>query len=213
MLAGLTRELRTSVLAIVAFTVLLGLAYPLAITGIAQVAFKHKADGSLVVHGGKVTGSRLIGAARVVDTGAKDPDGNAITRPDPRYFQPRPSATGYSAEVTSFANRGPNSAAARYFYRDGLRAYLRLNRPGNPGLTAPGVPADAVTASASGVDPHISEADARIQARRVAAARRFLPERVAALVRASTSGRLLGVVGERVVNVTDLNVALDREAS
>jgi K+-transporting ATPase ATPase C chain len=108
------RELRTAVIAIVVMTVLLGLAYPLAMTGISQVAFGDKADGD----------TTLLARPWVIDTGKKDADGEAITTPDPKYFQPRPSATGYAADATFFSNRGPNSAAARYFYRDGLKAYI-----------------------------------------------------------------------------------------
>src|SRR5436305_6257191 len=170
----LAKDLTTSAIAIVLFTLLLGIAYPLVITGISQVAFSDKANGSQIKRDGKVVGSRLIGVSRTIDTGKKDSDGNPVTRPDPAYFQPRPSATGYSASATFFSNRGPNSSAARYFYRDGLAAYRAFEGPYNPGLTNAKVPVDAVTASASGVDPHISKANAAIQARRVAA-RRKLP--------------------------------------
>jgi len=206
----LARDFTTGAIAIVLFTVILGLAYPLAVTGISQVAFADKANGSQIKAGGKVIGSRLIGAARTIDTGRRDAEGNPITRPDPAYFQPRPSATGYSASATYFANRGPNSAAARYFYRDGLAAYLALEGPFDPGLTKAEVPVDAVTASGSGVDPHISEANAAIQARRVAATRRIALDRVRKLVEDNTDGRFLGVIGEPGVNVTELNLALDR---
>ena len=148
------------------FTVLLGLAYPLVVTGVSQVAFPSKADGSTVKVDGKVVGSSLIGQdfSRPV-LGAdgkpkKDSDGNVVTEPDPRYFQERPSQTGYNPSGTYFSNRGPNSSAARYFYRDGLAAYVALNGPYVAGLTAAKVPVDAVTTSASGVDPHISQANA-----------------------------------------------------
>src|SRR3954449_5611134 len=106
----LGKELLTAVTAILVLTVMLGVAYPLVMTGIAQVAFPSKADGSQVKVDGKVVGSRLIGKAFVLDTGRKDSDGNPITRPDPKYFQPRPSQTDYSATSTAFSNRGPNSA-------------------------------------------------------------------------------------------------------
>jgi K+-transporting ATPase ATPase C chain len=204
----LTRDLTTAAIAIVLFTVVLGVGYPLAITGLSQVAFGDKAEGSRLAGGG----SRLIGVARTIDTGSKDADGAPITKPDPAYFQPRPSATGYSATATFFANRGPNSAAARLYYRDALAAYRALEGPYDPGLTDAGVPVDAVTASGSGVDPQISPANAAIQARRVAAVRHVPLARVRRLVRASTDGRFLGVIGEPGVNVQDLNVALDREA-
>src|SRR5437762_3180356 len=103
----LVKELSTAAIAILVLTVMLGVAYPLVMTGISQVVFPGKADGSQVKVGGEVVGSRLIGKAFVVDTGRKDADGNAITRPDPRYFQPRPSQTDYSATSTAFSNRGP----------------------------------------------------------------------------------------------------------
>jgi K+-transporting ATPase ATPase C chain len=208
----LAKDLTTAAIAIVLFTVVLGLAYPLAITGISQVAFGDQADGSQIKQDGKVVGSRLIGVSQTIDTGAKDADGEPITRPDPAYFQPRPSATGYSAEATFFANRGPNSSAARFFYRDGLAAYIALEGPYNPGLTHAQVPVDAVTASASGVDPHISEANAALQARRVAAVRNLPLARVQQLVEDSTDGRFLGVIGEPGVNISELNVALDKQA-
>ena len=188
----LTKDLTTAAIAIVLFTVVLGLAYPLAITGISQVAFSDKANGS----------ARLIGAPRTIGE-----------EPDPAYFRPRPSATGYSTTATFFANRGPNSSAARFFYRDGLAAYRRIEGPYTPGLTNARVPADAVTASASGVDPHISRANAVIQARRVAAVRDLPLARVQQLVRDNTDGRFLGVIGEPGVNLHDLNLALDRAAA
>jgi K+-transporting ATPase ATPase C chain len=209
----LTKELITAAIAVVTLTVVLGLIYPLVMTGIAQVAFPNKADGSQVKVAGKVVGSRLIGKAFVIDTGRKDSDGNPITRPDPKYFQPRPSQSDYSATGTFFSNRGPNSAVGRFFFRDALASYLALERPYDRGLTAAKVPVDAVTTSASGVDPHISKANARIQARRVAAVRRLPLKRVDTLVEDNTDGRFLGVFGEPGVNVLELNLALDKEAS
>jgi K+-transporting ATPase ATPase C chain len=180
------KNLISSALAIVVLTVLLGLVYPLVVTGIAQVAFPTKADGdpALIAH-----------------------DIKASTK----YFHPRPSATEYSSTATFFANRGPNQASARFFYRDQLAAYLKLEGPYKPGLTNAQVPADAVTMSGSGVDPHISEANARIQARRVAVVRKLPPARVDALIKANTDGRFLGLLGEPGVNVTKLNSALDAE--
>jgi potassium-transporting ATPase KdpC subunit len=205
----LTKELTTAVLAIVVLTLILGLAYPLVMTGISQVAFPGKAEGSQVKVDGKVVGSRLVAKAFVIDTGKKDADGNAITRPDPKYFQPRPSQSDYSATATFFSNRGPNSSAARFFYRDQLDAYLALERPYDPSLTKAKVPVDAVTTSASGVDPHISKANARIQAHRIAAVRHLSLARVDALIAQHTDGRFLGVIGEPGVNVLELNLALD----
>jgi potassium-transporting ATPase KdpC subunit len=198
------KDLITSALAVVAFTIVLGVAYPLVITGISQVAFKSKADGSLIKRDGKVVGSKLLAQPFVIDTGKKDSDGNAITRPDPRYFQPRPSQSGYSASATFFSNRGPNQSSARFFYRDQLRAYMALEH-----VPASRVPVDAVTTSASGVDPQISQANARIQANRVARVRGLPLSRVLGLVSKYTDGRFLGVLGEPGVNVTELNLALD----
>jgi K+-transporting ATPase ATPase C chain len=206
------KELGTAAIAIVVLTIFLGLAYPLVMTGIAQVAFPNKADGSQVEVDGKAVGSRLIAKAFVIDTGKKDSDGRPITRPDPKYFQPRPSQTDYSATGTFFSNRGPNSAVGRFFFRDALASYLDLERRYDPGLTASRVPVDAVTTSASGVDPHISKANAEIQAHRIASVRGIPLQRVDKLVDDNTDGRFLGVIGEPGVNVLELNLALDKEA-
>jgi potassium-transporting ATPase KdpC subunit len=203
-------ELITAGLAIVVLTVVLGVGYPLVMTGISQVAFPNKANGSQVKVDGKVVGSKLIGKAFVIDTGKKDSDGNPITRPDPKYFQPRPSQSDYSATGTFFSNRGPNSAVGRFFFRDALASYLDLERKYDPGLTAAKVPVDAVTTSGSGVDPHISKANALIQAHRIAAVRRLPLQRVEDLIKANTDGRFLGVIGEPGVNVLELNLALDQ---
>ena len=209
----LGKELLTATIAILVLTVVLGVGYPLVMTGISQVAFPNKADGSQITAGGKVVGSRLIAQAFVIDTGKKDSGGNPITRPDPKYFQPRPSQTDYSATGTFFSNRGPNSAVGRFFFRDQLSAYMALEGRFNPGLTKAKVPVDAVTTSASGVDPHISLANARIQAHRIAAVRRLPLDRVNALINDNTDGRFLGVIGEPGVNVLELNLALDKEAT
>jgi potassium-transporting ATPase KdpC subunit len=208
----LAKELSTAAIAILVLTVVLGVGYPLVMTGISQIAFPTRADGSQVKFGGKVVGSRLIAKAFVIDTGKKDSDGNPITRPNPRYFQPRPSQTGYSGTATFFSNRGPNSAVGRFFFRDQLDAYLALEGRFDPGLTKAKVPVDAVTTSASGVDPQISQANARIQAHRIASVRRLPLGRVDALVDDNTDGRFLGVFGEPGVNVLELNLALDKEA-
>jgi potassium-transporting ATPase KdpC subunit len=198
----LTKELTTAALAIVVLTLVLGLAYPLVMTGMSQVAFPTKADGSQVKVDGKVVGSRLIAKAFTLKGG----------KPDPRYFQPRPSQSDYSATGTFFSNRGPNSASAQVFYRKQLDAYLALERPYDPGLTAGKVPVDAVTTSGSGVDPHISKANAAIQAHRIAAVRHLPLTRVNALIKSNTDGRFLGVIGEPGVNVLELNLALDKAA-
>src|SRR4051794_40477657 len=208
----LGKELVTATIAILVLTVVLGVAYPLVMTGISQLAFPNKASGSQVTVGGNVVGSRLLGRAFVVDTGRKDSDGNPIARPDPKYFQPRPSQSDYSATGTFFSNRGPNSAVGRFFFRDQLAAYMALEGRYDPGLTKAKVPADAVTTPPSGVDPHISKANAAIQAHRIAAVRRLPLERINKLIADNTDGRFLGVVGEPGVNVLELNLALDKEA-
>jgi potassium-transporting ATPase KdpC subunit len=208
----LGKELTTAAIAIVVLTIVLGVGYPLVMTGVAQVAFPNNANGSQITVDGKVVGSRLIAKAFVIDTGRKDADGEPITRPDPQYFQPRPSQTDYSATGTFFSNRGPNSAVGRFFYRDALAAYLGLEKRYTPDLTAARVPIDAVTSSGSGVDPHISKANARIQANRIAAVRGIPVDRVDELVDDNTDGRFLGVIGEPGVNVLELNLALDQEA-
>jgi potassium-transporting ATPase KdpC subunit len=198
----LTKELTTAAIAILVLTVVLGLAYPLVMTGISQVAFPSKADGSQVKVDGKVVGSRLVAKTFTLKGG----------KPDPRYFQPRPSQSNYSATATFFSNRGPNSAVGRFFYRDALASYLGLERRYDPGLTAAKVPVDAVTTSGSGVDPHISKANARIQAHRIASVRGIPLDRVDELIDDNTDGRFLGVIGEPGVNVLELNLALDKEA-
>jgi len=184
----------TSVLSVAVFTLVFGLAYPLAMTGVAQLAFPGEANGSRLTAGGRLVGSSLIGQEF---KGAE-------------YFQPRPSQSGYSADATYFSNLGPNSVAERQAVRRNLASYLRLNRPYDRSLTAAGVPVDAITMSGSGVDPEISEANARIQARRVAARRRLPLSKVEDLIAAHTRGRLLGLFGEPGVNVLELNLALDR---
>jgi len=191
------RTLVSSVAAVVVFTLLLGLAYPLAMTGVAQVAFPATANGSRIEKDGKVVGSKLLAQ----DFGR-----------DPRYFHPRPSQTGYNPAGTFFSNRGPNQRSARAFYDRQAAAYLKLERPYNPGLEVSDIPIDAVTTSASGVDPLISERNAEIQARRVATVRNLPLDRVKRLIDDHTSGRFLGFVGESGVNVTELNLALDTEA-
>jgi potassium-transporting ATPase KdpC subunit len=193
------KNLISSAIAAVVFTLLLGLAYPLAMTGVSQVVFPNRADGSPIEVNGKTVGSKLLAQPRMVGK-----------KPDPRYFQPRPSQTDYNPNGTFFSNRGPNQSSARYFYRDQIAAYLQLNSPYDPGLKAADVPQDAVTTSASGVDPHISKANAAIQAHRIAAVRKLPLATVQKLIEDNTDGRSLGVLGEPGVNVTELNLALDR---
>jgi K+-transporting ATPase ATPase C chain len=212
------RDLIQSAVAIVAFSALLGLVYPLAMTGASQVLFPGNANGSKIEVDGRVVGSKLIGQSfqRPVlgPTGKPktDPDGNVVTVPDRRYFQSRPSATGYDPSVTFFNNLGPNSRELKGQFVDNARAYLKLERPYNPGLRIADIPPDAVQASASGVDPHISQANARIQAARVAAVRGMSKERVLELIDQNTDGRFLSLLGEPGVNVLELNLALNRES-
>jgi potassium-transporting ATPase KdpC subunit len=212
------KDLTTGLIAIIVMTVVLGLLYPLAITGISQVVFPGKADGSLVKVDDKVVGSSLIGQSfsepEIGKNGKPvlDEEGEEVPVPNPAYFQPRPSATGYSGNVTYFGNAAPNSVEAREEVREYKKAYLQLEKPFDKSLTSEDVPVDAVTQSASGVDPHISEANARIQAHRIAAVRRLPLTQVEDLISAHTDGRFLGVLGEPGVNVLELNIALDREA-
>jgi K+-transporting ATPase ATPase C chain len=196
MAAGLRKDLLTGAIAIVAMTVVLGLLYPLAVTGISQVLFPGAANGTTVSLNGKVVGSKLIG---------QEFKGKGL-------FHSRPSATGYSGDVTFFANVGPNSIEGREEVRENIAAYLKLEKPYDKGLTREGIPVDAVTNSASGVDPEISEANARIQAHRIAAVRGLSLAEVEDLIAEHTSGRGLGVFGEPGVNVLELNVALEEEA-
>ncbi len=214
------RDLISSVLAIVAITALFGLAYPLAVTGVAQVAFPGKANGSKIERNGKLVGSQLLAQdfrTPVLDAGGKpkiDKDGNPVMTPDTRYFQPRPStATSYNPAATAFTNLGPNSKDARDTFKANLQGYLQLERPYDHGLSARRVPVDAVTSSSSGVDPHISEANAAVQAHRIAGVRRLPLARVHALISANTDGRFLGLLGEPGVNVLELNLALDRTSA
>jgi potassium-transporting ATPase KdpC subunit len=203
------RDLISSALAIVFLTIVLGVAYPLVVTGVAQVAWPNKSDGSQIKVNGKVAGSKLLSQPFVIDTGKKDSDGNPITKPDPKYFQPRPSQDSYNPAGTFFSNRGPNQKSAKSFFHDQLAAYLALEKPYDTGLSAAQVPVDAVTTSGSGVDPHISQANARVQAHRIAAVRHLSLARVRQLIDDHTDGRFLGVLGEPGVNVTTLNLALD----
>ncbi|WP_320670809.1 potassium-transporting ATPase subunit C [Patulibacter defluvii] len=213
------KDVVTSLIAVVAFTLLLGLAYPLAVTGVSQALLNDQADGSRIVRDGKLVGSKLIAQdfrrpVRGPDGKPKhDADGAPLLEADPRWFQPRPSVTGYSASATAFGNLGPNNVATRDATAANAQAYLALERPYDRGLTVARIPVDAVTNSASGVDPQISVANARIQARRIAAVRRLPLARVLQLVDDHTSGRALGILGEPGVNVLELNLALDRASA
>lgn len=208
----------TSILAVIAFTLVFGLAYPLAMTGISQVVFPGKADGSKVTVNGKLVGSSLIGQSfsepKIGKNGKPvlDEEGEEVLVPDKRYFQPRPSQSGYAANAAFFSNAGPNSVEEREAVRENLAVYVKLEKPYDKSLTKAGVPVDAVTMSGSGVDPEISEANALIQAHRIAAVRKLPLAKVEELISDHTSSRFLGVFGEPGVNVLQLNLALDEEA-
>jgi K+-transporting ATPase ATPase C chain len=191
------RALVASLIAVVIFTVFFGFGYPALMTGFAQLAFPDKADGSLIERNGQVVGSRLAA--------------QAFTKPE--YFHPRPSAVDYNAAGTSFANLGPTSPDLAAAVDERIQAILELEEPYNPGLEVGDIPVDAVTTSASGIDPHISPANARLQSRRVADVRGLPLERVEELIEDATDGRFIGFWGEPGVNVIELNLALDQEQS
>jgi K+-transporting ATPase ATPase C chain len=184
-------QLRPALTLFVLLSAITGLAYPLAVTGVAQLAFPGAANGSLVLRDGKPVGSELIGQAFS----------------DPKHFWGRPSATGpmpYNAANSSGSNLGPSSPALA----DAVKARIEALRAADPGNTAP-VPVDLVTASASGLDPHISRAAADYQVARVARVRALPEDRVRALVDQHTEQPLLGFIGEPRVHVLHLNLALD----
>jgi K+-transporting ATPase ATPase C chain len=218
------RDIVTSVIGIIVFTVLLGLVYPLAITGISQVAFPGDANGQQIHLDGKLVGSKLIGqnfGTPVLEKNGKPKEvkGAVVTEADPRYFQTRPSATEGGADnaaASTFSNHGPNSVKTKEADEENIKAYLELNKNPtskgeyDPALTVAKIPVDAVNSSASGLDPEISKANAWIQAYRVAAVRKLSLATVDGLVGKYTSGRGLGFSGEEGVNVLELNLALDR---
>jgi K+-transporting ATPase ATPase C chain len=183
------RQLRAAAGVFAVLTVVTGLLYPLAVLAFGQAAFADQANGSLVRVHGRVVGSSLLA--------------QGFTRPG--YFHPRPSSGGYDASASGASNLGPSSPALTRAIRSRVAAYRREN--GLSGRVS--VPVDAVTTSGSGLDPDISVANARLQAPRVARARRLRVARVLALVATHVDGRDLGVLGEARVNVLDLNLALD----
>ncbi|NID16637.1 potassium-transporting ATPase subunit KdpC [Luteibacter yeojuensis] len=183
--------LRQGIVLFLGLTAITGIAYPLVVTGIAQVVFPHQANGSRIESGGTVIGSSLVGQSFT----------------EPRYFWGRPSATSpdpYNGASSGGSNQGPTNPALT----DAARKRLAALQAADPGNAAP-VPVELVTASGSGLDPEISPAAARYQVGRVARARRMDPAAVQALVDANTQGRQLGVLGEPRVNVLELNMALD----
>ncbi len=188
------RQLPTAIVVFALLTLLTGVVYPLCVTGIAQVAFGHRANGSLVTRDGVAVGSSLIAQAFTT----------------PGYFHPRPSSAGggYDAMASGASNLGPSNPALREEIERRDAAYRRLN-----GLSAAErVPDDAVTGSGSGLDPHISVANARLQARRVATARHLPLPTVLKLVDGATARRPLKILGEPGVNVLTLNLSLDQLA-
>jgi K+-transporting ATPase ATPase C chain len=184
-----------SVVAVIVLTAFFGFAYPAVMTGFAQLAFSHEANGSLIKVDGKVVGSELA----------------AQEFKSPRYFHERPSATApaYNAAGTTFANLGPTNPDLAKNVQSAAQAILKLERPYNPGLQIGDIPVDAVTTSGSGIDPHISPAYAQLQARRVAAVRNLPLTTVQQQIDDATDDRSLGFLGEPGVNVLELNIALD----
>jgi K+-transporting ATPase ATPase C chain len=213
---SIRRNALTAALAMILMTVLLGVVYPLAVTGISQVAFPGNANGQKVYVNGKLVGSKIIGqqfATPVLKNGKPEEEkGVPVTTPDPRYFQTRPSATvpPDNAAATTFSNLGPNNKSTEEEIAANIKAYLELNAPYDPGLRTANVPVDAADSSASGIDPEISQANARIQAHRVAAIRHLPLSQMTELISRYTTGRSLGIFGEPGVNVLELNLALDR---
>jgi potassium-transporting ATPase KdpC subunit len=188
------RNVVSSLIAIVVITAVFGFAYPALMTGFGQLAFSRQANASLIEQNGKVVGSKLA---------AQEFEG-------PRYFHVRPSAVGYNAAGTSFANLGPTNPDLAKNVKAAADAVLKLERPYNPGLTVHDIPVDAVTTSASGIDPDISPAYADLQSRRIAAVRRLPLPTVRQLIGKYDHGRSWGFFGEPGVNVLELNLALDR---
>ncbi|VTU18510.1 potassium-transporting ATPase subunit KdpC [Variovorax sp. PBL-E5] len=190
----MTSIFRPALVLFALLSALTGLVYPLVVTGAAQAVFPSQAAGSLVVRDGHAIGSTLIGQ----------------NFSDPGHFWGRPSATApmpYNAAASGGSNLGPSNPALV----DAVKGRIEALRAADPGNTAP-VPADLVTASASGLDPHISPAAARYQAARVARLRKLPPDRVEQLIDDHTEGAFLGLLGERRVNVLALNLALDQAA-
>src|SRR5262245_23505804 len=182
------RQIRPAIVSLILLTVITGIAYPLLITGVAAVAFADKANGSVIVRDGKPIGSGLI----------------AQPFTSPKYFWPRPSAANYNGVGGSGSNLAPSNPALA----ETIAARTAALKAADPDNTLP-VPIDLVTASASGLDPHISPAAARYQAARVARARGMSKDAVLALVDRSTESRTFGILGEPRVNVLRLNLALD----
>ncbi|GAA4959805.1 potassium-transporting ATPase subunit C [Yinghuangia aomiensis] len=227
--------------AVLVLTVILGIAYPLAMTGLAQAAFHDQANGSQVKAGGKEVGSSLIGQSfdlvdkdgnpRLFDADGKEvvqhddngtvtytylqggaqlteeQAGGVATQPDPRWFQPRPSASNYDGLASGASNYGPENTTFVQLVKDRKKQVAEFNK-----VSEDQVPPDAVTASGSGLDPHISKANALIQVNRVAEQRHLDPAKVKKLVDDHTDGRIIGILGDERVNVLELNIALNNLA-
>lgn len=212
------RDIVTAILSMLVLTLLLGVVYPLFITGVGQVAFPGNANGQQVKVNGRLVGSKIVGQsfeAPVLEKNGKpkEEEEEIVTEPVARYFQSRPSATeggAYNAAASTFSNHGPNSKLTEEADAEELKGYLELNKPYDSALTKAQVPVDAVNTSASNLDPQISEANAHIQAHRIAALRHLPLTQVDGLISKYTSGRGLGFSGEPGVNVLELNLALDR---
>jgi potassium-transporting ATPase KdpC subunit len=212
------RDVITSVIGMIVLTILLGLVYPLVITGVSQVAFPGNANGQKIYVNGHLVGSKIIGQSfksPVIGKNGKpkEEEEELVTAADPRYFQSRPSATeggAYNAAASTFSNRGPNSTITEEANAENIKEYLELNRPYDRGLTTAKIPVDAINTSGSNLDPEISQANAWIQAHRIAALRKLPLATVNGLISKYTDGRGLGFSGEQGVNVLELNLALDR---
>jgi potassium-transporting ATPase KdpC subunit len=204
----MSRQLGVGLRAMLMFTVVLGLLYPFAMTGVAQALFHGNANGSIVEVGGKDVASDLIGqpyTRQVIENGKPkvDANGHPAMEPDPKWFQTRPSAADYDGLGSSASQLGPNNKDLIASIDERRKAVAALE-----GVDPKDVPADAVTASGSGLDPQISPAYAALQVNRVARERGLDPARVMDLVKRYTEGRTLGFLGEPRVNVVELNAAL-----
>jgi K+-transporting ATPase ATPase C chain len=201
-------QLGVAIRAMVVLTVLLGVIYPLAMTGVAQALFHGNANGSVIQVGGKDVGSSLIGQAYtqpVMQNGKPEvgSDGKPVMQADPMWFQTRPSAVNYDAKGSGASQYGPNNPSLLALIAERRAAVAKLE-----GVNPAQVPPDALTASASGLDPDISPAYAALQVNRIARERSLPVATVQQLVKANTQGRVLGFLGEPRVNVVTLNADL-----
>ncbi|WP_410498524.1 potassium-transporting ATPase subunit KdpC [Chitinibacter sp. S2-10] len=186
------QQLRPAITIFVLLTLVTGVAYPLVTTGLAKALFPQQADGSLILRNGQLVGSSLIGQSFT----------------DPKYFWSRPSATGpmaYNGSASSGSNLGPTNPV----FLDTVKGRVAALKAAHPDQTG-AVPQDLVTASASGLDPHISPAAAQYQLNRVAKARQLSSDQISELITQATSGKQWGILGEASVNVLQLNLALDQ---